>query len=208
VQKGCSKFLYFRRPSYEIFPFHFSKKHFLFFQSKEGHIFFGKISCFACCFRLKNRQFGVDFGCKSGCKPLPEPISALPGYLCKLPGYLCNYRGTFGQLPGYLWPFLAKNRGTFGKEPGYLWQRTGVPLALFCQLPGYLWPLPGYLLTTSGVPFGDFRGTFRLLPGYLLQRTGVPLAKIRICHEIFGQRYPGNLSFNAVLLLFPHVRSR
>lgn len=143
-------------------------------------------------------QSSADFGCKSGCKPLPEPIYRLPGGLCQLPGYLC-------KLPGGLWSFLANYRGAFGQLPGYLWQITGVPLGIFGQLPGYLWAFPGYLLPTSGVPFAHFRGTFGLHPGYLLQITGVPLAKIRICHEIFRQRYPGNLSFTAVLLLFPRV---
>ena len=105
------------------------------------------------------------------------------GTFANFRGTFANYRGAFGQLPGYLWSFLANYRGAFGQLPGYLWQITGVPLVIFGQLPGYLWVLPGYLLPTSGVP----------------------LAKIRICHEIFRQRYPGNLSFTVVSLLFTHV---
>ena len=114
------------------------------------------------------------------------------GTFANFRGTFANFRGTFGKLPGYLWSFLANYRGAFGQLPGYLWQITGVPLVIFGQLPGYVWALPGYLLPTSGVPFAHFRGTFGLLPGYLLATSGVPLAKIRICHEILSQRYPGS----------------
>ena len=178
-----------------------SKNDFSFSLPQGGHIFSAKIAVFRAVFAQKIGNPSLILAANPAVNRCQSQSTDFRGAFVNFRGTFANYRGAFGhfcQITGG--PLVI-----FAKLPGGLWQITGGPLVIFGKLPGYLWALPGYLLPTSGVPFAHFRGTFDLLPGYLWPITGVPLVKIRICHEIFRQRYPGNLSFTAVSLLFPHV---